>query len=62
MGGGGGKSVVYCIRGNFLLEIFFAKPSYVCIVETFGGINFTNAVKVAISSMQSFKQRAKKIA
>jgi hypothetical protein len=33
---------MYHIHRNFVLEKNFAKPSYFCIAETFGGINFTN--------------------
>ena len=36
--------------GKLSLDKSFAKPSYLCIAE---GKKFTNAVKVAISSMQS---------
>ena len=31
--------------GKFLLDINFTKPSYLCITELFGGINFRQCGK-----------------
>ena len=38
---------------KFSLDKNFAKPSYLSVAKILSGINFANAVKVAISSMQS---------
>ena len=46
-------------RWKFSLDKNFVKPRCLCIAEIFGGINFANAVKVAISSMQSLTQDKK---
>ena len=44
---------------KFLLDKYFTKPSYLCITEKFDGKIYANAVKVAISSMQSLIQDKK---
>ena len=38
--------VLYNCSRKFSLDRNFAKPSYLCVAEILGGINFTNAVKV----------------
>ena len=43
----------------FSLDKNFTKPSYLGIAEIFGGNNFANMVKIAISSMQSLIKRKK---
>ena len=39
-----------------LHDKYFAKPSYLCIAEIFGGISFANVVKVTISSLTQDKK------